>query len=317
VPAHLSATARLFNSSAKLALCLALASCSGRGALYVTDPVWEAAFADESGDILRGARDGGLSPDKSVLPMADSHAELFALVGGENTRRVILSPLLGLEARDLVAAFPGKLFIVPGAPPEEAFPGILAADSNKIPALGAMGKAAAAYLDGELRALKASDPSGGRPPPVAYAYAVFLDSMEEEAGAFDAGFRAEALARGGDPDALILERIADDRTVGESASRRVFDRDVRFLFAAAGASSKFFLGAVPARGCIAAGLGVRPLGASSPALAASLEEDYRAMTRLALGSASRAGDGPAPRADLRLAVIRKDIAKRIPYVAPH
>jgi hypothetical protein len=316
VPASVSAPSRRSAAASILALCLALHSCGGSGALYIADPVWEAAFPDESRDVLRGARDGGLRPDKAVLPMSDAHAELFALAGGSKARRIILSPLLGLEARDLVAAFPGKIFVVPGARADEAFPGMLAAVSDGVPALAAMGRAAAAYLDGEREALAAADPSGTAPPPVVYAYAVFLDTMEEAANAFDEAFRAEARARGGDPSALILERIADDRTVGESASRHVFDRDVRFLFAAAGASSKFFLGAVPARGCIAAGLDVRPLKASSPALAASLEEDYRALTRLALGSASRSGDAPAPRAGLLFIVLRKDIAKRIPYVAP-
>jgi hypothetical protein len=299
-------------------------SCSSQRVLLLSDPIWEKAFPEDSADFLRGAREAGFAVRKIVLEMKEPHAELFSRLGGSAEPYVLLSPLLGLEAGSLADAFPRKKFLVPGPRPASALPYITLA-SDRPPALDAMGRAAARYLAAEIAAQDASgqgvDPGAA---PVSFAYAVFLEGIEGDADsiAFQAAYAQEAATIGLPPLSLILERVPDDRTIAESLSRSIFIRDVRFLFVSAGAGSKFFISALPARGCIAAGLGIRALSALSPNLAASLEEDYRGLARMALSKTTLAriaqaglGDGEtAP--PLRFTPLSALLARRIPYEAP-
>jgi len=305
-----SRSAGLSAGAALVAAVLALASCSRGEVLYLSDPAWETLRPGASADIERGLEDAGFRVRKSTLPMADPHGELFAAVNAFKGGKVALTPLLGLEAEGLVAAFPGKVAILPGSPLSVGSPAVSVSRSDRIGPMGSMGRAAAAYMAKVLEGM-----GGGKdaPKPIAFAYAVFLDSMAEEAAAFRAGYSGAAEGLGLPGDSLILETCPDDKTAGEALSRGVFSRDVRFLFIAAGQSSRFFAAAVPSRLCVAAGLEVESLAASSPSLAASLEEDFRTHAAAAARPAGPGGSGSPRTTPLRFVPLRKELARLIPY----
>jgi|GEM_PF-3017235 hypothetical protein len=308
-----------------LAGALLLSGCRAREALYISDPAWEAVFPAESHDLARGLADAGLRVRKLALPMQDARAELYEAVQATKAGYIVLSPLLGLEASSLSSAFPGKVFAVPGRPPAGS---VLGSVSERGSALRAMGLAAALYLarvDAESGTGQGIIEIPGQAHSVAPArpgaLAIFQAGADSDALSFKEGFLSGADQAGLDASRLILISIADDRTEAEARARDLLSREIAFAFIAAGGLSKHFVNALPIRGCLAAGLGLRALassrkgsGEAGPALAASLEEDFRALAEAALESRDPAGPPPSPR--LVLVVLDPALARLIPYSPP-
>jgi hypothetical protein len=286
-----------------------LAGCGGPAVLYLSDPVWEGAFAKESRDIGRGIADAGYKARKVTLAMDDPRTELFSAVLSAKERIIVLSPLLALDAEALASSFPQKLIALPGGRARPASASILSAASDAKASIEAMGVAAARFMAKGAREGAKGDKvdlglgespapgAGGASPGLAAGVFSPTEDGVAMAQAFRSGFESVAQETGLGSGDLVIEMAGEDRAEAESRAAALFGSDIRFLFLDAGKASAYFINTAPTRGCLIAGRGIRRLGPLNPSVVASLEDDYRALAKaslaLAKASLTLAKSGPA------------------------
>jgi hypothetical protein len=310
-------------ASALSALALAsFLSCGGTALDVVVDPIWNESFAAESKAFLSGARQAGFAPKLRVFPMDGLPESLSLAINGMKGSTVLLSPLFGSEITRLQASFPGKTFVLPGVELGVDMVGVYSSRSDILPAIGKMGHIGAEIA--RKSAAKASTGASARPEvlmggnspsseDVVYVAALFPlgDEGDAQEEAFREGFD---YGNGNSGRSLLaVRRVSENKAEAESIIRDFSSLTVSFLFISAGRESAAALAAVPERGWVVAGLRLKDLDGLHPQLAGSVEDDWKALAKAALGAATASGKARSdvPARILRLSGDREGVFSKI------
>ncbi len=277
-----------------------LAACGRPQIGYISDPAWSGAFSASSREYKAGLAQAGYQVRDIKLDLSGLPSSLSLAIEGYAGKTVALSPLLGSEIQRLSPAFPEKTFILPGVSPEGEMANSYLANSDYLPGTRLMGQMAARVLgsgavplgkgkkaDAAKVVIAEGDEDIARPLFFAAALLPLGESGDALEEAFRAGFSEAApeLAQ----EMILVRRIRDDRAEAESAVRELSSFSLRFLYIAAFSSAPAALDSVPPRGWVVAGQGLGSLDGIYPSLAASLENDWRALARSAASRAQAAG----------------------------